>query len=527
MDINIVLLWLVTISCVSLGLRVLVSRRNWGWLVTASLILVVMGSVYSLFPSQAGIIGGILWLFFILIPVIGLRQVNHLVYQERFRKARQMATVLSWLHPGDGWWEQPKFLATLELAKKGETSKPHLEKYFNRSSSGFELTAKAIQFRMEARWEDCLHWLRTEVSQSVLWENSNLVITYLQALGEIGDINGLIWTVQAHQKQLEYLGDSVPINLARLYVFAFSGDIKAVNKVFQTSLNFYPKNRQKFWLATSYLAQGKEEEGHHLLLSISEKDISLENSINQRLNQPIPRAIDTLTAESVLILAKIKETFQQEINYKGAISIAPTKAYTTYFIMAINIIIFMVAIPLGGNANVETLYQLGAAVPEEIASGEPWRVLTANFLHFGYTHLGSNLLGLWILGPYVEFYLGWLRYILIYLLSGVGAISLFAFFAIMVGREEDILVGASAAIMGLMGATFIILLRGSIQEKSQIAQERLRLVVIIIALQVMFDFTIPNVSFFGHTAGLILGMLLTSLILLLNLIKPPRLSNLF
>ncbi len=518
MDINIVLLWLVTISCVSLSLRVLVSRRNWGWLVTATVILLVMGSIYSLVPSQAGIIGGILWLFFVLIPVIGLRQVNRLVYQERFQKARQIASVLSWLHPGDGWREQPKFLSSLELAKKGETDPPkhRLEKYFNRSSYGFELTAKAIQFRMETRWEDCLHWLRTEVSQSLLWENSNLVIVYLQALGEVGDINGLIWTVKAHQKQLEYLGDSVPINLARLYVFAFSGDVKAVKKVFQTSLNFYPENRQKFWLATAYFAQGKEEEGRNLLFSISEKDVSLENGINQRLTHPIPRAIDTLTAESVLILEKIKETFQQEINYKGAISITPTKAYTTYFIMAINIMIFMVAIPLGGNANVETLYDLGAAVPEEIASGEPWRVLTANFLHFGYTHLLSNLLGLWILGPYVEFYLGWLRYILIYLLSGVGAISLFAFFAMVVGREEDMLVGASAAIMGLMGATFIILLRGWMQEKSPIAQERLRLVIIIIALQVMFDLTIPKVSFFGHTAGLILGMLLTSLTLLVT-----------
>ncbi|QDZ40910.1 rhomboid family intramembrane serine protease [Euhalothece natronophila Z-M001] len=518
MDINIILLWLVTISCVSLALRVLLSRRNWGWLVTASLILVVMGSVYSIFPSQAGIIGGILWLLFILIPVIGLRQVNHLVYQERFRKARRIATVLSWLHPGDGWWEQPKFLLALELAKKGETdtAKYRLENYFNHSSYNFELTAKAIQFRMEARWEDCLHWLRTEVPDSIIWENSNLVITYLQALGEVGDINGLIWTIKAHQQQLEYLGDSIPINLARLYVFAFSGDVRTVNKLCQTSLNFYPKNRQKFWLATAYLAQGDEEKGRNLLLSISEKDISLENSINQRLNKPIARAIDSLTAESVVLLERIKKNFKQEINYKGAISITPTKAYTTYFIMAINIIIFMVAIPLGGSANVETLYHLGAAVPEEIASGEPWRVFTANFLHFGYTHLVSNLLGLWILGPYVEFYLGWLRYLLIYLLSGVGAISLFALFAIMVGREEDILVGASAAIMGLMGATFIILLRGWIQEKSSIAQERLRLVILIIALQVMFDFTVPNVSFFGHTAGLILGMLLTSLTLLVT-----------
>ena len=518
MDINLILLWLVTISCVSLALRVLASRQNWGWLATTSLILGVMGGFYSLFPSQAGIIGGLLWFVLILIPVIGLRQVNHLVYQERFRKARQIASFLSWLHPGDGWWEQPNFLSALELAKQGEidTAKSQFKYYFHRPQYGFEETAKAIQFRLEARWEEALSWLNQEVSPRLLWANSNLVLTYLQALGEVGSTNDLIWTVKSHQQQLKNLGDAVPINLARLYVFAFTGEVAFVKRILETTLNFYPENRQKFWLATAYLAQGEEEKGHNLLRTIPDKDVSLENAITQRLTASIPKKIDTLTAESLLILEKIKENFRQELNYKGAVNITPTQAHVTYGLMGINIVVFMTAIFLGGSANLEVLNQLGAAVPREIVSGEPWRVLTANFLHFGYTHLISNLLGLWIIGPYVEFYLGWLRYVLIYLFSGVGAISLFAIFAVMVGREEDVLVGASAAIMGLMGATFIILLRGWLQEKAKIAQERLRLVVVIIVLQVIFDLSVPNVSFFGHSSGLILGMLFTSLTLLLT-----------
>ena len=239
----------------------------------------------------------------------------------------------------------------------------------------------------------------------------------------------------------------------------------------------------------------------------------METAISDRLSHSLPEASAVLTSESRQIINTIKKDLQQEINYGGAVSLTPKKANLTYSLMIINILVFIVEIMQGGSENLEVLYRLGAAVPEAIFSGEPWRVVTANFLHFGYIHLGSNLLGLWILGPYVEFYLGWVRYLMIYTISGVGAIYLFADLAIITGREDDMLVGASAAIMGLMGATFTILWRGWQQENSKIAQERLRLVMLIIGLQVVFDFTVANVSFLGHAFGLILGILTTSVIL--------------
>lgn len=521
MDLNTILRWLVTISCFSLIIRVIVSRNNWGWLAVSTGILTVMGISLFFIPQQAGIIGGILWLVFVLIPILGLRQVNHLVYQERFPKARQLASLLSWLHPGDGWQEQPRFLRALELTQKGskETAANLLKRYFRNSNHGFNYTAKALQFRMEADWDNCLNWLHTEVPESVLWKNSTLATIYLRTLGETGDVNGLIWAVQSHQGQLIKLGDSIPINLARLYVFAFSGAVHEVKKIFDSTLNFYPKSLQKFWMATAQMAAGDVETGRYFLSQILEKDLSLENAIIERNAFPVAEASKILTPESHQILKKINKELQQEINYGGAISLTPTKAYTTYTLMLINLLVFFIEIHQGGSQNLEVLYQLGAAVPEKIFSGEAWRVLTANFLHFGYIHLISNLLGLWILGPYVELYLGVIRYLIVYFLSGVGAISSFAIFAIFMGREDDLLVGASAAIMGLMGATFVILWRGWRQERSRIAKERLKLVVLIIALQVMFDFSVANVSFLGHFFGLILGMFTTSILLFLMMIQ--------
>lgn len=515
MDLNTILRFLVTISCLSLIVRVLMSRRNWGWLGVASSILGIMVASFVFFPEQSGIVGGILWLTFVLIPILGLRQVNHFVYQESFHKARRLASVLSWLHPGDGWRDQPQFLYTLELIKKGELARAQaiLNRRGKGSSHGFNYVAQALQFRIEARWDDCLDWLESDLSEAEIWQSATLVSAYLRALGEVGEINRLIWSVQSHRTQLYYLGDSIPINLARLYVFAFAGEVQAVQKLFQFPLNVYPEKVQQFWLATAQIAAGNQECGQNLLYKIREKEIDLETAISYRLSHSLPEASAVFTSESRQIINTIKKDLQQEINYGGAVSLTPKKANLTYSLMVINILVFILEIIQGGSENLEVLYRLGAAVPEAIFSGEPWRVVTANFLHFGYIHLGSNLLGLWILGPYVEFYLGWVRYLMIYTISGVGAIYLFADLAIITGREDDILVGASAAIMGLMGATFTILWRGWRQENSKVAQERLRLVMLIIGLQVVFDFTVANVSFLGHAFGLILGILTTSVIL--------------
>jgi len=513
MDLNLILRWVVTISCFSLMLQVLLVRRNWGWLGTTLGILMAMGIVSYLSPDYSGIVGGILWLILILFPVIGLRRIHHFIDQERFQSARRLASVLAWLHPADGWWEQPQFLYALQLLQTGEKARAQsiLDQKLHRSN--YYYIAKALQFQMESRWVDYLYWLRSETSEFLLWQNPTLVIVYLRALGEVGDLNGLLWVVKSYEPKLQRLGNAYQIHLARLYVLAFSGEMEAVKGLFASTLSVYPQNIKAFWLATAEMAAGYNEAGRNRLFHIEDKTISLENAIARRLTYPPSRAIDVLKAESISILEHLKQNLRQEINYGSAISITPTTAYFTYGLIAMNLFIFMVTLTQGGSQDIETLTRFGAAVPDQIFSQQPWRVITANFLHFGPAHLITNLLGLWILGPYVEFYVGWLRYLIIYLGSGIGAISLFASFAMLLGDGNEILVGASAAIMGLMGSTLIILWQGWRKDQSRIAQEKLRLVILIIILQLSFDVTVPNVSFLGHFFGLLVGILLTIIIL--------------
>src|SRR3954462_14269104 len=75
-------------------------------------------------------------------------------------------------------------------------------------------------------------------------------------------------------------------------------------------------------------------------------------------------------------------------------------------------------------------------------------IFTAMFMHGGFLHLAGNMLFLWIFGNNVEDALGHLRFLLLYLLSGVGA----AVAQVAVSPESRIpMVGSSGAISGVLG----------------------------------------------------------------------------
>ena len=78
--------------------------------------------------------------------------------------------------------------------------------------------------------------------------------------------------------------------------------------------------------------------------------------------------------------------------------------------------------------------------------------------------------------------------------------------------KNEILVGASACVMGLVGSTGAILLRGWRRQKARIASRRLISVLFIIALQTLFDWVVPQVSMAAHLSGAIIGFLTTTLL---------------
>lgn len=185
----------------------------------------------------------------------------------------------------------------------------------------------------------------------------------------------------------------------------------------------------------------------------------------------------------------------------------------TRILIGLNLLFFIAEVVGGGSENLDTLYTLGALVPEAVWQGQFWRLITANFLHYGWLHLLFNMLGLYIIGNLVESISGRFHYLLIYFTSGIGAMFAFTYGAIKTNNLDYILVGSSAAIMGLVGNMTAIFLREWWREKSQITTKRLLLILSIVIIQFSSDYLIPQVSASSHLFGFVIGFILGSLLL--------------
>ena len=192
-------------------------------------------------------------------------------------------------------------------------------------------------------------------------------------------------------------------------------------------------------------------------------------------------------------------------------------AYTTYILIGLNLLVYALEIRLGGSQSSLALERLGALIPERVLAGEWWRLIGANFLHYGSFHLATNMLSLFFIGRLIELSLGVKYYLTIYLFSGVGSMLTFTLLAFRLGLDNAFLVGASAAIMGLIGGILAISLQIWLKRRySTTAKRRLQQISLIVIIQFIFDNIIPQVSFHAHLFGFIIGFLISSVLVFIK-----------
>ena len=133
--------------------------------------------------------------------------------------------------------------------------------------------------------------------------------------------------------------------------------------------------------------------------------------------------------------------------------------YVTYGLIAINILVFVYELNLNPT-ELDIFFHLFAVVPKELTASfsgidvhqgipEVITPITSQFLHAGFTHVGFNMLFLWIFGNNIEEQLGRAKFIVFYLSCGVIAVLAQWFFSAMSSVPS---LGASGAIAGVMGA---------------------------------------------------------------------------
>lgn len=174
-------------------------------------------------------------------------------------------------------------------------------------------------------------------------------------------------------------------------------------------------------------------------------------------------------------------------------------------IIIINIILFLLPDVLGFLIDKEWIYEKGAVIPLLVVEkGEYYRLITSVFLHFNIRHLLNNMLVLFILGDRLEQILGRGRYLLFYLLCGVGANMVSLLFYWSMGDWYTMSAGASGAIFGVVGGLMWIVFinRGRMGDLSsgQLA------VMAFFALYL--GFTGSGVDNAAHVGGLLVGILL-------------------
>jgi rhomboid protease GluP len=154
------------------------------------------------------------------------------------------------------------------------------------------------------------------------------------------------------------------------------------------------------------------------------------------------------------------------------------------------------------NALSKILVQYGAKDNTLILQGQYWRFITPIFLHVNALHVGLNMLNLLALGIFLERIMGHLRYFLVYTITGI--VSIIASFYFM---PQELSVGASGAIFGLVGAYSIFVLihrkafpRGGLGAISWL--------IFIIGLNLSIGLFVPNVDNYAHLGGLVSGCLL-------------------
>lgn len=172
----------------------------------------------------------------------------------------------------------------------------------------------------------------------------------------------------------------------------------------------------------------------------------------------------------------------------------------TYALLALNVLVFLAELGGGGAAgSVEGGGQLiadgGLNGPAIADDGEWYRLVTSGFLHAGPLHLMMNMFVLYILGSLLEPAIGSARLVAIYFVSLLAG----SFGALLLDPNE-LTVGASGAIYGLMSATFVIARRRGIE---QVASQ----IGIWVAINLAFTFSVPGISIGGHLGGLAGGAL--------------------
>ncbi|THV41597.1 rhomboid family intramembrane serine protease [Glycomyces buryatensis] len=239
-----------------------------------------------------------------------------------------------------------------------------------------------------------------------------------------------------------------------------------------------------------------------------------------RIDAPVGFQCPGCVAEGRKSMRKTRSAFGGRASTAFGGSSAGAAGTVTKVLIGLNVAMFILTLAVGGTAAITSSTQLHYALAEAsvfqygqgvfhtfanvelfgtmyslpgVSTGGEYRMVTAMFLHFGAVHLLFNMVVLWILGRVLEKDLGSLRFLAVYLVSGlVGSVAVYVF-----TNPITLTAGASGAVYGLFGVLILV--------NRRLGRESSGIYVLLginLVLTVVMGFSLA-----GHVGGLVGGLL--------------------
>jgi rhomboid protease GluP len=444
-----------------------------------------------------------LWILLVAVPIALANLGGRLTMQRRYPAASTALRLAALLHPADGFREAPAAIAALELAFQGDLDAADAAfERLRQSGSRSTSTAVTMLCLLRQRWEDMLAWAAAH--PTAVAREPNALVCVIRALGETGDVAGMIDRYDRARQRIDRFRPVTLRDTCRLMLFVFGGRTDVVDRILSTSFVAAPPAQNDFWRATARWAAGDTEAARRefdRLLPTADAISAV--AIRRRLAR-IDVQSPPLDDRGRRLLAAEEARLDQEARYAPPVTPWSPRARVTRTLIAINVAAFAAEWLLGCLGDTNRMHDLGALCSGCVGRGEWWRLATSTVLHWNALHLTLNMSALAILGPAAEAALGASRFLAVYLFAGLGSMAAVVAVARLRG-EPCVCVGASGAVMGLVGGTAAMMLGGWLRERAEVARGRGLSMVGFVAMQAALDAVVPQMSSTGHLAGAVLG----------------------
>jgi rhomboid protease GluP len=536
-------LWLfplVLIGIIALVTYVRMGIR-WSWGFCLQWLVILLVAAYGIFDSQSPEISKLcVWLGWglfavvYLIPRFYLQKMGQDFMALRGDDAIKRATTLKWFfwgQPGKLWVDMAIAMSLFMKtdSQSHEKAEALLKSWYNSpvpKQTREAITSYILTGLILAKdWKkliDDYQEIKAASTKPVSW---TVASSAMRAYLELNMINEAAQAIcQADVSNAQMQPGTIDLTLISFFSLAGAKDelvalFDRLNKIKQP----LPLVAKDYWLGRCLVVRGETEEAKQVLEEAASKLPPSMATWKLRIETQLKNLGETTSApacdytqwsdsvkqvQSVLIKSQlISDIFWPTRIPKAVVGLV----VLNLIVFALSHLFMVSKSPAAVNLSM-SFFNWGTLYGPYVLEGQWWRLVTYQFLHSYFAHIGFNLVGLWWFGKMAANLFGSVNFVVIYLLAGtLGGIA-------QIALAPDIpAIGASGAVLGLFGAIAagIFRLKGTLP--INLRSKELLVMTAIALTQVLFDHFMPHVAAYVHLGGLVAGFLIGIVLPMRNL----------